>query len=254
MGGRRGRGKPARGPAADAGADEALRREAEAHFRWARETMLKREAEAHKAVSTEFPVSTEAPSQQPTVPLVEPPTVFEPPSVPSDDPVVQEAPGVDEPTVVEDPVAAAAIEVAPPVPSQALQPALVAEWNQLELSRRELSAEWARLSVARERIESAYERLDDLRGHLDAERRQLDRQRERMWAERFQLVTETRPSEPRPVAADRPWRNAASHLLEAVVVIRASVARRARHPLARRGSEARGEPRRARKELPPGEA
>lgn len=245
MGGKRGRGRRARGPAADAGSDEALRREAEAHFRWAREKVLKREAEAHMAVSTE------PPAQQPTVPHVDAPTVVEPPPVPSKDPVVQEAPGVTESPVVDE---AGAVEVSPPVPSQALQPALVAEWNQLELSRRELSAEWARLSVARERIESAYERLDDLRGHLDAERRQLDRQRERMWAERFQLVTETRPSEPRPVAADRPWRDAASHLLEAVVVIRASVARRARHPLARRGSEARGESRRQRKELPPGEA
>jgi hypothetical protein len=248
MGGRRRRGEPARGPAAEAGAEEALRREAEAHFRWARETMLKREAEAHKAASTDLLVSTELP------------TVVEPPPPPPKDPVVQEAPGVEEPPgleeppVTEEPLAAAAIEVAPPVPSQALQPAFVAEWNQLELSRRELSAEWARLSAARERIEAAYERLDDLRGHLDAERRQLDRQRERMWAERFQLVAETRPSEPRPVAADRPWRNAASHLLEAAVVIRASVARRARHPLAWRGSEARGESRRERKGLPPGEA
>ena len=103
-----------------------------------------------------------------------------------------------------------------------LQPTFEDQWQQLERNRRDLLAEWARLSKARERIEASYERLDDLREQLDAERRQLELQRERLWMGRFQLVSETERSEPRPVAADR-WRDAASHVLEAAVVVRATV-------------------------------
>jgi hypothetical protein len=128
------------------------------------------------------------------------------------------------------------------------------EWQDLVVNRRELSAEWARLGSARERIELAYERLDDIRAQLDAERRQLERQREQMWAERFRIIGEPRRNEPRRVAADRPWRDARSHLLEALVVMRAAMARRARHPFARRDRGAGDAARRPRRELPPGDA
>jgi hypothetical protein len=122
-----------------------------------------------------------------------------------------------------------------------LQPSLEAQWQQLERNRRDLLSEWARLSKARERIEATYERLDDLREQLDAERRQLERQRERLWMGRFQLVSETERVEPRPVVADRPWRDVASHLLEAAVVVRAAVAQRGPRLVARlRSRAARG--------------
>jgi hypothetical protein len=123
-----------------------------------------------------------------------------------------------------------------------LQPSFEAQWQQLERNRRDLLGEWARLSKARERIEATYERLDDLREQLDAERRQLEQQRERLWMGRFQLASEAEQrAEPRPVAADRPWRDVASHLLEAAVVVRAVVADRGPRLVARlRGRASRG--------------
>jgi hypothetical protein len=114
-----------------------------------------------------------------------------------------------------------------------LQPTFEAQWQQLERNRRDLLSEWARLSKARERIEATYERLDDLREQLDAERRQLERERERLWMGRFQLVSEVERAEARPVVGDRPWRDVASHLIEAAVVVRAAVAQRGPRLVAR---------------------
>jgi hypothetical protein len=171
------------------------------------------------------------------------------------EPPVEPAPEPDdEPRAGEVEPPRGSVAVVPSGAPGALHPALEGEWRQLDVTRRELAAEWARLGAARERTESVYERLDFLREHLDAERRQLERQRERMWAERFQLVSETRPREPKPVAADRPWRSAASLLLEAVVVMRSAVARRARHPIAGHPGDAGAGTRREPRELPPGDS
>ena len=135
-----------------------------------------------------------------------------------------------------------------------LQPSFEAQWQQLERNRRDLLSEWARLSKARDRIEATYERLDDLREQLDGERRQLERERERLWMGRFQLVSEAERGEPRPVVADRPWRDVASHLVEAAVVVRAAVAQRGPRLVARlRGRAARAHLTGGwRRELPPG--
>ena len=58
---------------------------------------------------------------------------------------------------------------------------------------------------------------------------------------RFQLASETERAEPRPVAADRPWRDVGAHLVEAAVVVRAAVALQTPRLIARlRGRAARG--------------
>jgi hypothetical protein len=259
VGGREGKSKShERERDAVADLQEEMRREAEAHFRWAREAKLRREAESRGA----FTIG--APASSPPSPPSEPP----PPAVPAPPPVqaVHAPPAAEAPPAGEAPRAAEAPPAgAPPaeapvaLPLRAaalagLQPTFEAQWQQLERNRRDLLSEWARLSKARERIETTYERLDDLREQLDAERRQLERERERLWMGRFQLVNEAERAEPRPVAADRPWRDVATHLVEAAVVVRAVVAQRGPRLVARLRGRAARRPLTGgwRRELPPG--
>jgi hypothetical protein len=258
MGARRGRGrapKRVREQRAENAVQAQLRREAEAHFRWAREEVLRREAEPQDNGAYD---EAEVDDDQPVVPEPEPASVFVPEPEPEPEPEPPE-PVVAAAAPEPDPEPELAPEPEPephpaPATSMALAPAIEQEWQQLVVSRRELSAEWARLGAARERIELAYERLDGLREQLDADRRQLERQREQLLAERFRVVGEPRQSEPRRVADNRPWGDARSHLVEAMVMVRAAMARRARHPFARRDRAEQEAARQARGELPPGNA
>ena len=274
VGGRGGKNKTEqRERAAVADLQEEMRREAEAHFRWAREAKLRREAENRGMVPAPPPAEAPHPPAG-APPVVESQPAAEAPAAQAPPPEAAraEAPSVEAASV--EAVSAEAVSaeaVAAPVAHQpaadapaslslraaaltGLQPSFESQWQQLERNRRDLLSEWARLSKARERIEATYERLDDLREQLDTERRQLERQREHLWMGRFQLVSETERAEPRPVAADRPWRDVGAHLLEAAVVVRAAVALQAPRLMARlRGRAARGALTGGRRrELPPG--
>jgi len=271
MGGREGKSKAEdRERAAVADLQEEMRREAEAHFRWAREAKLRREAENRARFSLATPPTAPPPpveaSPQATaetladVPPVAPPApaaeapIVEAPrpteAVPTTEavPSTEALPPTAAPAVHQTPAADAAPAHDAPAGLSlraaaltGLQPSFESQWQQLERNRRDLLAEWARLSKARERIEATYERLDDLREQLDAERRQLERQREHLWMGRFQLASESERAEPRPVAADRPWRDVGAHLLEAAVVVRAAVALQTPRLIARlRGRASRG--------------
>ena len=229
--GGRGKGKPEeRERSAVADLQEQMRREAEAHFRWAREAKLRREAENRGTIAAGSPApmppqtpadAQPSPGQERSPAAEAPPTATAPSTEtappPESSPVVEATPARTARSVAEAPslsLRGAALA--------GLQPTFEDQWQQLERNRRDLLAEWARLSKARERIEATYERLDALREQLDAERRQLELQRERLWMGRFQLVSESERSEARPVATDR-WRDAASHVLEAAVIVRATV-------------------------------
>jgi hypothetical protein len=183
-------------------------------FRWAREAM-RRNAEA---IAREEALR----NPPPTPPQAPPPSAAPPSAAPPTQPV----------------------ESSEPVVDASLQPALEVQWQQLDEARRDLLAEWSRLSRARERIEQLYEHLDDMRRQLEVERRALVVQSEQVWIERFQPTR----------LPDRPWRDAAGHVLEAAVIVRAAIAQRAPELMA--GLRGRAQRRGAlivrRKELPPG--
>jgi hypothetical protein len=203
----------------DAGrSDDAPVGRAEA-YRWAREAMRRNaEALAREEALRNPPPAAEATAQAP--PAQPPPPRPPPQSTPP--------PGVSPPDELS---------------NAELQRAFEAQWRELDQARRDLLAEWSRLSRARERIEALYEHLDEMRRQLDIERGQLVVQREQAWIDRYQPAS----------LPDRPWRDAAAHMLEAAVIVRAALAERAPALLSRlRDRAARGALMSRRRELPPG--